>query len=468
MKRLEGWDIELPKNIRSSVAKKTFLIIMALLVTCGIVIYCLIMYFLPNNYQTKLEGQFAIGFQELVQALKSDGIEYNAQLLYEFSLKNNAIVTIKDSEGKELFSVKTDDDGGKKKEEKTYSTSAQFVYKQEEFLISATASFIAVSQTYDVLLNLIPLIMIMMVVISLVGAYIFANYFCKPLIEICSVAKRMTQLDMTWKCDTDREDEIGVLADSLNEMSARLDTALNSLKTANEQLKCDIEKERQQEQQRIDFFTSVSHELKTPITVIKGELEGMIYNVGEYKNRDLYLRHALKRVEDMEKLVKEILLASRIGGENFYISSTNLNISEMMKEVCRTIEGMAEEKGITIYKELESDFYYRGNESLLRKVLSNIVGNAVIYSPQNERVVVSLEDGILSILNTGIHIKEEDLEQVFIPFYRVDKSRNRNTGGSGLGLYIVKTILEHYNIFYYMENIKEGIQFIIDFNKNNL
>src|SRR5699024_2320779 len=138
----------------------------------------------------------------------------------------------------------------------------------------------------------------------------------KPLVNISNVAKRMTTLDMTWKCEVNRKDEIGVLATSLNEMAEQLNSALASLRSANWQLKKDIEREREQEKQRVEFFTAVSHELKTPIAIIKGQLEGMIYQVGEYKDRDTYLRRCMKTTNDMEALVKEILSAARRSEEH--------------------------------------------------------------------------------------------------------------------------------------------------------
>ena len=189
-----------------------------------------------------------------------------------------------------------------------------------------------VSQSYGILLNLIPLIAAIILLISVMGAFVCSRYFSGPLIRICSVARRMTGLDMTWKCEEKRSDEIGVLAASLNEMSDRLTEALDSLQSANVKLQQDIEKERKQEKQRIDFFTAVSHELKTPIAIMKGELEGMICQVGEYRDRDRYLRHCMKTVNDMEEIVKEILFAARMGGSDFQVIRSDLNISRMLPE----------------------------------------------------------------------------------------------------------------------------------------
>ncbi len=462
MKQSEGWDIKLKRKVKDSIGAKTFLSMLSLLIICCVIIYGMVMIFLPKNYQWELESQFVAEFERLVNNLGRGDVDSNSQEIISFSVRNNAVVIIYDSSGEEIYSINVnnieDNISGK-----VLSMLSQYNFENQLFTIRAEASFVAVSQTYKILIKLLPFILITIFVISIIGAYICSRSFSKPLIEICGVAKRMGSLDMTWKCDTSRSDEIGSLANSLNDMSKRLDAALNNLRDANEQLQQDIKKEKKQEQQRIDFFTSVSHELKTPITVIKGELEGMIYQVGDYKDRDTYLRHSLKTVGDMEKLVKEILEAAKMGGSDFHLNKTELNISDMIKKCCREVQGLAEDKSICFNVSLQPDYRYIGDEGLLYRAFRNIIGNAVFYSPEGERVTALLENDCFIVENTGVHISPEDLEQVFIPFFRADKSRNRNTGGSGLGLYITKIILDHHCIDYNMENTSEGVKFTIGF-----
>ena len=122
----------------------------------------------------------------------------------------------------------------------------------------------------------------------------------------------MTELDMTWRCDTDRKDEIGVLSSSLNTMAARLQSTMEELETANQQLTKDVKKFQRLEEQHRNFFAAVSHELKTPLTILKGQLENMILGFGDYQNHDKYLPQALKSAEDIEYLVKEILSITKM------------------------------------------------------------------------------------------------------------------------------------------------------------
>lgn len=449
------------QKIRSSIGLKTFLSISILLIVCCALIYGLILYFMPKTYKVELESQFNISVQELIEKLEKGGVKDNSQMLKDFSAKYNASILVTDKNGAEVFSINST---AKKTEAgKAITVTSAFQYGTRSYIISATAPFEEVARSYDVLLRLLPLIAAIIIVISILGAYACSHVFSKPLIAISAAAQKMARLDMTWKCDVSGTDEIGVLAGSLNEMAVRLSDALNSLRVANVQLQRDIEQERLQEKQRIDFFTAVSHELKTPITIMKGNLEGMVYQVGVYQDRETYLRHSLKTVNDMEKLVKEILTAAKMGGSDFRLTAVSLNIGDLVRKCCRELQGVAEDKEIALCMDIQTDFYYEGDERLLKKAFSNIIGNAIAYSPAKAKVTVTLNHGVLSVENTEAHLDSDDLAHLFIPFFRVDKSRNRNMGGSGLGLYIVKTIFDHHGISYRINNTDQGVEFTVQF-----
>ena len=228
------------------------------------------------------------GFLRPCGALRANGWEASSDSLLEFSMTNNASVEINDDNGNNLFSVNFAD-------MENLDTSAPS-NELLRYLPAKWANLSSICQRRPGRRGAVlryppeadPLIAAVILLISIIGAVICSRYYSKPLVGISNVAKRMTTLDMTWKCDVRRKDEIGVLSSSLNEMSQQLSNALDSLQAANEQLQQDIEREREQEKQRVDFFTSVSHELKTPIAIIKGQLEGMIHQVGPYKDRDTY------------------------------------------------------------------------------------------------------------------------------------------------------------------------------------
>ena len=444
---------------------------LALLIVSCVLIYGLVMFFLPRNYHAELQSQVTADFYELVEIIEQNGWESSTNSILEFALKNNASVTVTDGAGESVFSVNsvnlasTENVVPSTDSTPSMSCSSAFQDGGQAYQLYANIALIAVSQSYGILLQLLPLIVGIILVVSVLGAVVCSRYYSKPLVSISNVAKRMTTLDMTWKCEVNRNDEIGVLATSLNEMAEQLNNALASLRSANWQLKKDIEREREQEKQRVEFFTAVSHELKTPIAIIKGQLEGMIYQVGEYKDRDTYLRRCLKTTNDMEALVKEILSAARMGGSDFHLERTDLDISQMLQRVCQQFCGRMEDKEMELHMDIQPAFHYAGDGRLMEKVFTNVFGNAVAYSPVGATVTVSLQNGVFFVENSGIHIAEEDLKQIFTPFYRVDKSRNRNSGGSGLGLYITKTILEHHGIQHSMVNTEDGVRFTAIFPK---
>lgn len=168
-------------------------------------------------------------------------------------MTNNASVEVNDNYGNNLFSVNFADMENMDTSAPSMSCSATFQQGGQTYHVFANAALVAVAQSYDILLKLIPFIAVVILLISVIGAVVCSRYYSKPLVNISNVAKRMTTLDMTWKCEVNRKDEIGVLATSLNEMAEQLSNALASLRSANWQLKKDIEREREQEKQRVEF-----------------------------------------------------------------------------------------------------------------------------------------------------------------------------------------------------------------------
>jgi len=250
-------------------------------------------------------------------------------------------------------------------------------------------------------------------------------------------------------------------------MSINLQQAMFNLQKANQQLKSDIEKEREIEAKRREFFAIVSHELKTPLTVMKGYLEGMIYNIGPYQDRDQYLKKNHQIIESMEQLVREILSMSKLEQHTFKLQLEEVNLSELMDTITKDIGFFASQKDIQIIKQIDSDLFVYTDCVLLEKACKNIIHNAVMYSPHNEKVYIQLTQDSkqnhiqMQVINTGVKINEENIQDIFKPFYRIEKSRNRNTGGSGLGLYIVKQIFEALGIRYSINNVEEGVQFFV-------
>lgn len=333
------------------------------------------------------------------------------------------------------------------------------------FAVSVTGTFQPAIRVLTIISTLQTQILIVMFFVSIAISVLFSRYLARPIVQLSEESKKLRKLKFDEKLRIHRRDEIGDLSSNLNFMSYELKNALDDLQEANEKLKEEMEREREQERQRRNLFTSISHELKTPITILKGEIGGMIDKVGAYKDRDTYLASAYNWTEALEKLVAEVLTISRLEGEKMRLNVTQINISVLMAEICHTHKTLAYNQQLSFDQLLDSDLTIKADKSQLQIAISNVINNAIFYTLPGKSVTARLKKmdqfATLIVTNTGAHIKEEDLKNLFDPFYRVDKSRNRHTGGSGLGLFIVKNILELHDFDYLIKNVEDGVCFTI-------
>lgn len=446
------------KKIKSSLWLKIFLLLTTLLFAVSILLYGTIMAVMPASYKYALTSNYTEQVSRLIADLEHHDLDDATQKIYEFCINNNAGALLSGNQTSLSFGEGILDE--QQREQNVFQTaSASLALENGTYTLQITMSARAVNQLTETFWRLLPIVGIAVLAISLIASYFVTRLLTKPILEISDISKRLTTLDMTWRCDTSRTDEVGTLALNLNTMAARLDSTLKELSAANEKLQADIEQERRQEKLRVDFFRAVSHELKTPITVLKGELEGMIYQVGEYKDHDTHLRQSLRTVNDMELLVKEILSASRMAGSDFSLTLSDVDLSQLVRECCRKWQGAAEDREQRFQADIEDGRTCQGDMALLQKAVSNIIGNAVAHSPSQAEISVTLAGNILQVRNSGVSIDSANLEKIFEPFYRVDRSHNRNTGGSGLGLYIVKTILERHGFSFRMNSTDDEVCF---------
>ena len=302
----------------------------------------------------------------------------------------------------------------------------------------------------------------MVFLLSLLCAWLYARYITRPIVRLSKISKQMAELDFSGQCSTGREDELGCLAQNLNSLSASLSTALNDLQTANQQLKTDIEKEQELERQRVDFFSAASHELKTPLTILKGHLAGMLNGVCGYENHIEYMERSLAVVDRMEKLVKELLYVSKAEGTQKTEYKT-VDFAEIFRVQIATVTDLLEEKEQCFEANIPTRLYCEVEQSQMERAIQNILVNAIRYSPSGELIRISLSEthGTIrgEIENTGVRVPDDAIPHLFEAFYRADISRNRNTGGTGLGLYIVHKIMEIHQAKYGISNTSNGVLF---------
>ncbi|MFF2883378.1 sensor histidine kinase [Bacillus toyonensis] len=472
---------------------KLFMTTSLILLAFAALIYVTLYFFLPKFYEKYKTDQLQTGIEEIIDKSKDLTLQNATPLVDEYAQKNNAMIYLQDNEGRVIYYpflkstiqgstvqgstvqggtpakgfVTTVPIKGLAQSRNSYEATKPIQFQDVNLTLVVFATFQPIDEASQVLVRFLPYISIIVLVIGLGSAYLYSRFITKPLIYINEGAQKMANLDFSEKIEVRSMDELGELSNSLNDMSINLQQAIFDLQKANHQLKSDIEKEREIETKRREFFAIVAHELKTPLTVMKGYLEGMIYNIGPYQNRDQYLKKNFRIIENLEQLVREILSMSRLEQHTFKLQVEEVNLSKSIDTITKNLEFFASQKDIQIIKEVDSDIFVYTDYVLLEKACKNIIHNAIMYSPYNEKVYIKLtkdskQNNIqIRVINTGVKIKEEEIQHIFKPFYRIEKSRNRNTGGSGLGLYIVKQILESLFITYSMSNTKQGVQFLI-------
>ena len=312
------------------------------------------------------------------------------------------------------------------------------------------------------------------VIISGIVTMFIAKRFTEPILELNDIAKRMAKLDFSKKYqENEAEDEINNLGKSINEMSRKLETTIKQLRTSNTELERDIEEKSKIDEMRRTFISDVSHELKTPIALIQGYSEGLIENVNsDEENRKFYAEVIQDEANKMDKLVKELLELMKLeyGGRKF--NNTNFNIVELVNEVIRKSKVMLEENKIKVKFENEEEHYVYADEFYMEQILTNYFTNAIKNADEIEKekyIEIKIEEKEstvrISVFNTGKNISEENLNKIWKRFYKEDSSRNREAGGSGIGLSLVKAIMDNYKNEYGVINKYNGVEFYFELNK---
>ena len=311
--------------------------------------------------------------------------------------------------------------------------------------------------------------------ITLVVAGIIASFisrkFTNPILQLNDIANKMAKLDFSKKYRiTDTEDEINELGRSINTMSDKLEATIKELQKNNIELEKDIEEKSKIDEMRKQFISDVSHELKTPIALIQGYAEGLIENVNsDEESRKFYAEVILDETNKMDKLVKQLLELMKLEYGKREFDNEKFNINELINEVLRKCSVMINEKNIKVYFENKEPIYVYADEFYMDQIITNYLTNAIKHAEEVEKEtkieikVEKVSNKIrISVFNTGENIPEEDLQRIWGRFYKLDSSRNRQDGGSGIGLALVKAIMNNYQNEYGVKNKKNGVEFYFD------
>jgi two-component system, OmpR family, sensor histidine kinase VanS len=400
--------------------RKIFIIITSLSIGLIVTIYTILYFLLPPFYEAYKKKSLDNTLLILAENSKKGDLNSLRKDLQSLSQRENIGVLLRDSRGKVEY-------GNKELSFLPYTNNIGYSYKNHKktialytnnsiipYYLDVSMPLQPVDEATTVILDLMPMILGVAIVLSMITSYVFSKWVTKPLINI-------------------------------------------------------IENERMQEAKRKEFIATVSHELKTPITIISGQLEGMIYNIGKYKDRDTYLKKSYESTQELKTLVEEMIQVSKFEILERKSETKEIDLANLIDLLIKRQIYLIEEKEISLDLKMTKGLLIKADEERIGKAINNIINNAIKYSPEKANLIIKSykrENVILEIENTGVTIDEKYKEKLFKPFYRVEKSRNRKTGGSGLGLYIVSQILREHGFKYNIKNGKNSVIFIIEFNEN--
>lgn len=307
---------------------------------------------------------------------------------------------------------------------------------------------------------------------AIIVSYV-SRKFTDPILELNAIAKKMANLDFSHKYKlTGADDEINNLGKSINLMSDKLERTIKQLRSTNIELEKDIEEKSKIDEMRKSFISDVSHELKTPIALIQGYSEGLLENVNsDEENRKFYAEVILDETNKMDKLVKQLLELMKLEYGKREFNDTEFNIVELEKEVIRKSKVMLEEKNIEVEFETKKQINVTADDFYIEQVISNYITNAIKHVKEIDgKKVIRITNKInkkdnkvrISIFNTGDNIAEENINRIWNRFYKIDESRNRNEGGTGIGLSFVKAVMNNYGNDYGVINKEDGVEFYFE------
>ena len=339
-----------------------------------------------------------------------------------------------------------------------------------------------IEDSVDMSNRFIFLLGIVSIVLGSIAITFITERFTKPIEELNDIANEMSNLNFKRKYRiNDSEDEINELGKSINTLSDRLEDTIKQLQRSNSDLERDIEEKSKIDEMRRQFISDVSHELKTPISLIQGYAEGLVDNViTDEENKKFYLEVILDEANKMDKLVKRLLELMKLEYEDRKFNDTKFDIVEVINAVVKNSQVVLKENNIDVEFTSKEPVYVYADDFYIEQVVTNYFTNAIKNNSEvdgQKKIKISIKNGKeagklrISVFNTGKNIDEENLNRIWTRFYKVDTSRNRTKGGTGIGLALVKAIITKYNSMYGVTNKKDGVEFYFEIseakNENN-
>lgn len=451
------------KKITDRISFKVFLITFVVQVVFGLLI-CLLLYnATPSSWNRVKHEEMDNKFQAFLRELDKAEYEQSGSLIDDFIVKNGCDIALYEGGGPGVGEYpvivpgsnlalytgwqvqERTQDADPEKMVFTASGIVKFTDKYKSYTVMCFWTQEGENVLMAALRDSMPLIIVMIVLISLICSFIYTYLFARPVRKLSELSGRIADMDFSAGSGSKRRDEIGDLGRDLDKLAHNLDETITSLNKRTEDLEKEIERVNELERQKDVFFAAASHELKTPITIAQGQVRGMIDGIEPYNDKETYLPKTLASLKRMESLINEILTASRMQAAN-EIELRKEDLGSLLKAKTDELKELLDVRGIGLETDIDEGLLFEGNSDLTSMALGSFLSNAVFYSQEGSKVYVTArkEEGriVTKIRNSGSHIDEKDLPHLFEAFYRTDSSRDRRSGGSGLGLYLGKLIIE--------------------------
>lgn len=335
----------------------------------------------------------------------------------------------------------------------------------KDYWVYMRANYQSIQESATVSNQFLAYVGIVIVAVGIFIMFFISNRYTKPLLRLAKHAENMQNLNFSSRYEDVRDDEIGVLGDSMNALADQLERTISELKTANNELQLDLERRSEQEQMRQEFIANVSHELKTPIALIQGYAEGLQENISDDpESREFYCEVIVDEANKMNQMVRKLLSLNQLEFGNGSIHLEHFDLNGVLDSVVNSSEILFRQKGAVLsYQKSGEPIMVWADEYMIGEVVTNYVSNALNHVKGDGKIEIKVarEDGVarVSVFNTGDPIPREDIGKIWDKFYKVDKAHTREYGGNGIGLSIVKAVMDAHNQRYGVQNYDNGVEF---------
>ena len=338
----------------------------------------------------------------------------------------------------------------------------------------ARSSLTTIRNNTRVSLSFFAIVCAVILVICAIAIYFIISYYSKPLSRIAAISQRINEGDFdvsdfekNYAYKHFRQDEIGVLGENIRELSEKLEKNISELKTSNLNLENELKRKTELEEARKKYMSDVSHELKTPIALISGYAEGLKEGISSsQEDRDYYCDVIIDEAEKMNVIIKRLSTLNQLEEGKSAVSLERFNVVDVINGFLNTMSVIIEDKGAEIYFDSHRSVFVWSDEFLFEEVLVNYFNNALNHLNEEKIIRINVErmeeHTRVTVFNTGDNIPENELDNIWGKFYKVDKARTREYGGSGLGLSIVKAVADSLNQEYGVYNLPDGVAFWIN------